>query len=412
MSIEIHVPTLPESVADATIITLHKRVGERVEREETLIDLETDKIVLEVPAPQSGVIRSFEHQVGDTVNAGELLAVLEAVDPRQQAIKEDSDKPASTTALGKPADQEPLLSPAARKLIQQNQLDATAVSGSGKDQRITKQDVLRHIAAQQVDTRPAAEERPSPATPQVEPEWPASASAQQAIRERREPMSRIRQRIAERLLQAQREAAVLTTFNEVNMQAVMDARSCYKEEFFERFGARLGFMPFFVKACVQALKQFPVVNASIDGDHIVYHDYYDIGIAVSTERGLVVPVLRDAEQASFSAIEQQIVSFAERAQAGKLTIDDLSGGTFSITNGGVFGSMLSTPLLNPPQSAILGMHSIQQRPVVEEGAIVARPVMYIALSYDHRLIDGRDAVQFLVSVKRALEDPSRLLIGL
>lgn len=409
MSQEIHVPALPESVADATVVALHKKVGDTVERDEPLLDLETDKVVLEVPAPQAGVLERYARSVGDVVKPGELLAVIDDATTEPQQIRPNEQSP----VIGKSGkDKQTALSPAALKLVHEHNIDTASLDGSGKDGRITKQDVLKHL---QENEQASQNEEVSSASKPPEPEHtpPATHAAPSELRgSRREPMSRLRLRIAERLQQAQRDAAILTTFNEVNMQAVMEARGRLKDEFERRYGIRLGLMSFFIKACTHALQQFPIINASIDGKDIVYHDYYDIGIAVSSPRGLVVPVLRDADQASFGELEQSIMDFATRAKEGKLEIDDLTGGTFSITNGGVFGSMLSTPLLNPPQSAILGMHNIQQRPVVENGEIVARPVMYLALSYDHRLIDGRDAVQFLVSIKQALEDPARLLVGL
>jgi len=414
MSIEIKVPALPESVNDATVVNLHKQPGERVARDEALIDLETDKVVLEVPAPAAGIFVKALKQVGDTVTAGEVLALLgedsgaATTPPSEAAEPEAPAAPASEPATA------PLLSPAAARLVERHGVDPSRIEGSGKQGRITKQDVLMHLE-HSGETTP----EPAPATPAVTPAPPPAEVPRETLQtpsgtrgERREPMSRLRQRIAERLVQVQHEAAILTTFNEVNMQAVMTTRARYRDEFEKRHGIRLGFMSFFVKACVQALQRFPVVNARIDGSDIVYHDYHDIGIAVSSPRGLVVPVLRNADRLGFREIESGIADFGERARSGTLQIDELTGGTFSITNGGIFGSMLSTPLLNPPQSAILGMHNIQQRAVVEDGQVVARPVMYLALSYDHRIIDGRDAVQFLVSVKQALEDPARLLIGL
>ena len=407
MSQEIRVPPLPESVADATVVALHKEAGETVQRDENILDLETDKVVLEVPAPQAGVLTRYARSVGDVVKAGELLAIIDDL----PAEAETDSRPAAdrTASSGEPAagKTQAVLSPAARKLVRDNDIDADELTGSGRDGRVTKQDVLMHLQR----NRPAGESVPETSAAPAETKID-SEGAPPVRGVRREPMSRLRRRIAERLVQVQREAAILTTFNEIDMQAVMDARNRLKDEFEKRHGARLGFMSFFIKACTQALRQYPVINASLDGNDIVYHEYHDIGIAVSSPRGLVVPVLRDADRAGFGELEQRIADFARRARDGKLEIDDLTGGTFSITNGGVFGSMLSTPLLNPPQSAILGMHRIQQRPVVVNGDIAVRPVMYVALSYDHRLIDGRDAVQFLVSVKQALEDPARLLVGL
>ena len=408
MGIEIKVPVLPESVMDATVVKVYVQAGELVERDAPVIDLETDKIVLEVPAPENGVVSEIKTEVGAVVIANEVLAVLD----NSQAAKASEKKAPATQKNKRTAI--PVASPAAEKTALENNIDLSMLTGTGKDQRITKQDVVKLIGQQNTGqpdtvkgTEKAVEAKIVPA------EKPLSASSQQDERpQRREPMSRLRRRIAQRLLQSQQEAAILTTFNEINMQAVIDARAHYKDEFEKRYGARLGFMSFFVKACTQALQNYPVANASIDGDDIIYHDYIDIGIAVSSPRGLVVPVLRNVQNSSFGDIETQILELAQKARDGKLSLDDLTGGTFSITNGGVFGSMLSTPLLNPPQSAILGMHTISQRAMVENGEIVIRPMMYLALSYDHRLIDGRDAVQFLVSIKQDLEDPSRLLIGL
>ena len=408
MSQEIRVPALPESIADATVVALHKQPGEPVKRDEPILDLETDKVVLEVPAPQAGVLTRYASQVGNVVKPGDLLAVVDDVVAGSPDAA-DQQAPAATP-VAETSDLHNALSPAARKLAREHDIDTTSIHGSGKDGRITKQDILQHLSAdrpgQDVETTVAARASEPP------PEVPVQHSATSARTTRREPMTRLRQRIAERLVQVQHDSAILTTFNEINMQAVMATRSRHRDEFEKRYGTRLGFMSFFIKASVQALKRYPIINASVDGSDIIYHDYYDIGIAVSSPRGLVVPVVRDADKAGFGELETRIIEYAGRARDGTLEIDDLTGGTFSITNGGVFGSVMSTPLLNPPQSAILGMHKIQQRPVVENGEIVARPVMYIALSYDHRIIDGREAVQFLVSIKEAVEDPSRLLIEL
>ncbi|MEA1890150.1 MAG: 2-oxoglutarate dehydrogenase complex dihydrolipoyllysine-residue succinyltransferase [Pseudomonadota bacterium] len=406
--IEIKVPVLPESVMDATVVKLYVQQGDAVDRDAPVMDLETDKIVLEVPAPERGVISEIKTEVGAVVKANEVLAVLD----NSQTAKATDKKPEIIQKNKKSA--MPVASPAAEKIVQENNIDLSILTGTGKNQRITKQDVVNLIGQQNIDspdTIKAIDKAVLPETMQTaKPSIDASQKTERL--QRREPMSRLRQRIAQRLLQAQQEAAILTTFNEINMQAVMDARAHYKDEFERRYGARLGFMSFFVKACAQALQNYPIANASIDSNDIIYHDYIDIGIAVSSPRGLVVPVLRDVQNSGFGDIETQILEMAQKARDGKLTLDDLTGGTFSITNGGVFGSMLSTPLLNPPQSAILGMHNISQRAMVENGEIVIRPMMYLALSYDHRLIDGRDAVQFLVSIKQDLEDPSRLLIGL
>jgi 2-oxoglutarate dehydrogenase E2 component (dihydrolipoamide succinyltransferase) len=394
MSIELRVPPLPESVSDATILNWHKHPGEPIQQDETLVDLETDKVVLEVPAPQDAVLKEIRFKDGETVQADDILAIL------------DSSSPSSTAAAGmqlkatsKAEEDDPVLSPSVRRLVNESGIDPLTIKGSGKNGRIVKTDVEAAIAAQPPSR---AEEQPSEKQPiPIQPE--------ERI-EQRVPMTRLRKRVAERLVEAQHSAAILTTFNEVNLQAVSNLRATYRDTFEKRHDVRLGYLSFFVKAAVEALKQFPIINATIDGDDILYHGYFDIGIAVSSPRGLVVPILRDADQLSFAAIEQRIKEFGERAKQGTLSYDDLTGGTFSITNGGVFGSMLSTPILNPPQSAILGMHSIQHRPVAEKGEIVIRPMMYLALSYDHRIIDGRDAVQFLVSIKQLLEDPSRLLL--
>jgi 2-oxoglutarate dehydrogenase E2 component (dihydrolipoamide succinyltransferase) len=410
MGIEIKVPVLPESVMDATVVKFYVQEGDVVESDAPLVDLETDKIVLEVPSPANGTISDIKTEVGAVVKTGQVLMVLGEI-PAEQAnnkstvVSRDSNK----TAM-------PLASPAANKIATENNVDLSILTGTGKNQRITKQDVLTFIGQRNEGQQPELKKTTTPAKAETAPLSTLTTESSQEQkteqRQRREPMSRLRKRIAQRLLQAQQNAAILTTFNEVNMQAVIDARKHYRDEFEKRYGARLGFMSFFVKACAQALRNYPIANASIDGDDIIYHDYIDIGIAVSSPRGLVVPVLRDVQCSSFGDIEIQILDMAQKARDGKLTLDDLTGGTFSISNGGVFGSMLSTPLLNPPQSAILGMHTITERAVVENGEIVIRPMMYLALSYDHRLLDGRDAVQFLVSVKQDLEDPSRLLIGL
>ncbi|MDF1646453.1 MAG: 2-oxoglutarate dehydrogenase complex dihydrolipoyllysine-residue succinyltransferase [Legionellaceae bacterium] len=397
MSIEVKVPALPESVADATIAAWHKKPGDQVSRDENLLDLETDKVVLEVPAPADGVLEACLFQVGDTVEAGQVLAQLKAGAPST------SEAPVASAALSEQSADtsttkgaEPSTGPAVRRLMDEHGLNPADIVGSGKDGRITKHDVESFIAS-------IRKEEPQKTA------IPASAGVRE---ERRVPMSRLRVRIAERLLQAQHEAAMLTTFNEVNLKAVMDLRAEYKQAFEKKHGVKLGFMSFFTRAVVESLKRFPSVNASIDGEEVVYHGYYDVGVAVSTERGLVVPVIRDADTLSMADVEQTIGDLAGRARDGKLGMEDMQGGTFTITNGGVFGSLLSTPILNPPQTAILGMHKIQDKPVVEAGEIVIRPMMYLALSYDHRLIDGRESVQFLVSVKELLEDPSRLLLNI
>ena len=388
MIIEIKVPALPESVSEATLMSWHKKVGEAVSREENLIDLETDKVVLELPSPDAGVITEIIAKDGETVTAGQVIAKLDtAASASVQAAPAQSTKeePAKTPAAAMPA---------AAKIAAENNVDLSQVKGSGRDGRILKEDVQQAPVA-----------KPAPVV--------ASSPAIQIVGDRPEqrvPMSRLRERVAQRLLQSQAENAILTTFNEVNMQPVMDLRNKYKEKFEKEHGVKLGFMSFFVKAAIAALKKFPVVNASIDGKDIVYHGYFDIGIAIGSPRGLVVPILRNADQMSLADIEKQIADFAAKAKDGKLALEDLTGGTFSITNGGRFGSMMSTPIINPPQSAILGMHATKMRAVVENGEIVARPMMYLALSYDHRLIDGREAVLTLVAIKDALEDPTRLIL--
>jgi 2-oxoglutarate dehydrogenase E2 component (dihydrolipoamide succinyltransferase) len=402
MTIEVRVPQLPESVADATLVAWHKKPGDAVNRDENLVDLETDKVVLEVPAPASGVIKELKVQNGATVTSGQVLALLEEGAAAASPAPSDAAQPQAAAATGKAeaaaskgagSDK---LAPSVRRLVEEHKLDAGAIPGSGRDGRITKGDVLAHVAPKAAPAAAAA---------------PAAGVAPSAARaERRVPMTRLRARVAERLVQAQSTAAMLTTFNEVDLKAVNELRAKYKDRFEKEHGARLGFMSFFVKACVEALRKFPVVNASVDGTDIVYHEFYDVGVAVSTDRGLVVPVLRDADAMSFGEIEKAIVTYATKAREGSLSLDEITGGTFTITNGGVFGSLLSTPILNMPQSAILGMHKIQERPVVVNGEVVVRPMMYLALSYDHRIIDGRDSVQFLVAVKEALEDPARLLL--
>ncbi|MDD3651584.1 2-oxoglutarate dehydrogenase complex dihydrolipoyllysine-residue succinyltransferase [Immundisolibacter sp.] len=398
MQIEIKAPVLPESVAEATLLQWKKKPGDAVRRDESLIDVETDKVVLEVVAPADGVLTAIHQPDGATVHAGDLLATLdtEAAATGAAAAETASAEPAAQAPQIRPVAAAPAASPAARKLAAEQGVDTATLTGSGRDGRIIKEDVLAAAKA----------------APAAVPVGAAPAAEAGARLEQRVPMTRIRQRIAERLVQAKHTAAILTTFNEVNMQPVMDLRGRHREAFEKTHGVKLGFMSFFVRAAVEALKKFPVVNASIDGTDVVYHGYFDIGIAVSSPRGLVVPILRDADVLSFADIEKAIADFGQRARDNKLTIEELSGGTFSITNGGIFGSMLSTPILNPPQSAILGMHNIVERPVAEHGQVVIRPVMYLALSYDHRLIDGREAVQFLVAIKQALEDPSRLLLGL
>lgn len=408
MSIEVLVPNLPESVADATLVVWHKQPGDTVVKNENLVDLETDKVVLEVPAPESGVLANVLKDTGAVVTAGEVLAVIEAegAAPAPSAIPAAAAKPEE---LRHEAAEMPL-SPSVRRLLHETTIDPQAITGTGKSGRITKSDVLDHLKKQ----APAEVEqiaRAAQESPRIrESEHPVSTNNLRP--EQRVPMTRLRAKVAERLLQAQQNAAMLTTFNEVNMQSVIDLRNQYKTRFEQKHNAKLGFMSFFVKASIEALKKFPAINASIDGNDIIYHGYYDIGIAVSTPRGLIVPVLRDADQLDFAGIEKSIADFGEKARSGTLTYEDLQGGTFTITNGGIFGSMLSTPILNPPQCAILGMHAIKERPVVENGQIVVRPIMYLALSYDHRLVDGREAVQFLVTVKECLESPAHLLLNI
>lgn len=406
MSIEVKVPSLPESVADATLVTWHKAAGDTVERDENLADLETDKVVLEVPAPARGVLRELRVPGGTTVTSGQLLAIL---DPAAE-VSAARPVPAAAAVVPPVAVVAPVAAlagrsagktgPAARRVLQEKGIDAATVQGSGPNGRIMKADVLKQDASSPAMRQvPAAQ---SPVSPVVAPGGRV---------ERRVAMSRLRTRIAQRMVEAQQNAAMLTTFNEVDLSAVMALRARYKDTFESQHGVKLGFMSFFVKAAIEALQRYPVVNASVEGNDIVYHDYYDVGIAVSTDRGLIVPVLRDADRFTFPGIEGAIAEFGRKAREGALSMDDLTGGTFTLTNGGVFGSLLSTPILNPPQSGILGMHKIQERPVVVDGQVVARPMMYVALTYDHRIIDGRDAVQFLVTMKNTLEDPARLLLG-
>ena len=430
--IEVKVPQLSESVAEATLLQWHKKPGDAVARDENLIDIETDKVVLELPAPTAGVITQVLKEDGATVVAGEIIAVIDTeaaagvVAAPASAAPPTAPAPVDVQAPGSQAAPAPVPSglsgsvamPAAAKLMTEHSLGTAEVTGTGRDGRITKGDVL---AAIDRGGRPAPVPQPAPALPAVAPAAsslpqvrpPVDAAALLEGRpEQRVPMSRLRQRVAERLLQSQATNAILTTFNEVNMQPVMDLRKKYQDRFEKEHGVRLGFMSFFVKAAVHALKKYPVVNASVDGSDIVYHGYFDIGVAVGSPRGLVVPVVRNADQMSFAQIEKQIAEYGKRAGEGKLSLEELTGGTFSISNGGVFGSMLSTPIINPPQSAILGVHATKDRAVVENGQIVIRPMNYLAVSYDHRIIDGREAVLFLVSIKEALEDPSRLLLDL
>ena len=404
MSIEIKVPALPESVSDATLVAWHKSVGESVSRDENLVDLETDKVVLEVPAPASGVIEEIKVADGTTVTAGDVLAVLAV----GEAVERDAPE-AEPPVVSKPpaavqdaAPKSIKTSPAVRRLLDEHDLDATMVTGTGKDGRVTKADVMQFLKGDQ-----SSNVTPGDPTPELVDE---SAAVVLERSEQRVPMTRLRARIAERMVDAQHTAAMLTTFNEVDLTEVMAMRKRYRDTFEKQHGVRLGFMSFFAKAAVEALKRFPVVNASVEDNDVVYHNYYDIGIAVSTERGLMVPVLRDVDQMSFAQFETELGAMAQKAQEGTIGMDDLTGGTFTITNGGIFGSMMSTPILNPPQSAILGMHNIQQRPMAIEGEVQVRPMMYLAVTYDHRIIDGREAVQFLITIKEQLEDPGRLLL--
>jgi len=416
MLIEVKVPQLSESVAEATLVSWHKQPGEPVARDENLIDIETDKVVLELPAPADGVLIKLLKENGATVTSGEVIAHIDteaavgkpAAAPKKAAA---GAAPAVAPASAKSA-AAPAVMPAARKMLAEAGVDPTQIEGSGRGGRVTKADVLNMSKPVAVPAAPAS--APAAASRPALPQPPAiSVEATLAGRpEQRVPMSRLRARVAERLLQSQQQNAILTTFNEVNMGPVMELRAKYREKFEKEHGVKLGFMSFFVKAVVAALKKYPVINASVDGNDIVYHGYFDIGIAVGSPRGLVVPILRDADQMSLAQIEKKIAEFGKKAMDGKLSMEDLTGGTFSISNGGVFGSMLSTPIINPPQSAILGIHATKDRPVVENGQIVIRPINYLALSYDHRIIDGREAVLGLVTIKEALEDPARLLLDL
>lgn len=404
MTIEIKVPQLPESVSDATLIAWHKNAGEAVARDENLVDLETDKVVLEVPAPAAGTIAKILIENGATVVAGDVLAILEEGEGTAAPPAAETESPSKKTI--RPAAKEvqgpAKTSPAVRRLLDEHDLDATMVLGSGKDGRITKADVMSFLKSDHGSNV-------TPGDPVPVPVGESVVAGLERV-EQRVPMTRLRARIAERLVDAQHTAAMLTTFNEVDLTNVMALRSRYRDEFEKKHGVRLGYMSFFAKAAVEGLKKFPTVNASVEGTDIIYHNYYDIGIAVSSDRGLMVPVLRDVDQMSFAEFEAALSAVAGKVQAGTIGMDDLTGGTFTITNGGVFGSMLSTPILNQPQSAILGMHSILQRPMVVDGEIVVRPMMYLAVTYDHRIIDGKEAVQFLVSIKEQLEDPGRLLL--
>ncbi|WP_312552171.1 2-oxoglutarate dehydrogenase complex dihydrolipoyllysine-residue succinyltransferase [Massilia sp.] len=413
--IEVKVPQLSESVAEATLLSWHKKVGESVDRDENMIDIETDKVVLELPAPSAGVIVQLIKNDGATVTSGEVIAIIDTeasaqtspVAVRSAPVQQAPEAPAAAPAAASTGSKGDVAMPAAAKILADNNMSAADATGTGRDGRVTKGDALAAVA-----NKPAAAAAPvaaaKPALQQV-----AAPVANLGDRpEERVPMSRLRARIAERLLQSQQTNAILTTFNEVNMAPVMELRNKYKDKFEKEHGVKLGFMSFFVKAAVAALKKYPILNASVDGNDIVYHGYFDIGIAVGSPRGLVVPILRNADQMSIAEIEKKIGEFGQKAKDGKLTLEDLSGGTFSISNGGVFGSMLSTPIINPPQSAILGVHATKDRAVVENGQIVIRPMNYLAMSYDHRIIDGREAVLGLVAMKEALEDPARLLLDL
>jgi 2-oxoglutarate dehydrogenase E2 component (dihydrolipoamide succinyltransferase) len=395
--VEVKVPQLSESVSEATLLDWHKKEGEKVSRDENLIDIETDKVVLELPAPADGVLVKILKNARDSVGSGDVIAQIDT-EAKAGAPAPSPEKKETEKAPKAP----PPVMPSAQKIAAEQGVDTSKIQGTGRDGRVTKGDVLG--AAQRAPAQEAKPPLQQPAAP-VDVEGMLSGRAEQRV-----PMSRLRQRVAERLVQSQSTAAILTTFNEVNMAPVMEMRKKYQERFEKEHGVRLGFMSFFVKAAVHALKRYPVVNASIDGADIVYHGYFDIGIAVGSPRGLVVPILRDADHLGFAGIEKKIADFGKRAQDGKLSLEELTGGTFSISNGGVFGSMLSTPIINPPQSAILGVHATRERPVAENGQVVIRPMNYLALSYDHRIIDGREAVLFLVAIKEALEDPARLVL--
>jgi len=447
MSTEIRVPQLPESVADATLVTWHKQPGDPIRRDENLADLETDKVVLEVPAPANGVVSEIRVPSGTVVTSGQVLAVIEegaAAPARASAPAATAAAPSSSPgATAKPAAPQKVaqasasaeaprdagrLSPSVRRLVEENHLNPAAIPGSGRDGRLTKADVVDYLgrkpapaaAVAAASAVPPPASVSSPATAPVVSALPlaraavarAPAPAAGARAEQRVPMTRLRARIAQRLIEAQSTQALLTTFNEVDLTAIQELRARYKDRFEKERGVKLGFMSFFVKAAIAALKKFQVLNASVDGNDIIYHEFYDIGVAVSTDRGLVVPIVRDADTKDFAQLEKEIADFARKAREGSLAIEDLTGGTFTITNGGVFGSLMSTPIVNAPQSAILGMHKVQERPMVVNGQVAVRPMMYLAVTYDHRIIDGREAVQFLVAIKDALEDPGRMLLGI
>ncbi|POD97541.1 2-oxoglutarate dehydrogenase complex dihydrolipoyllysine-residue succinyltransferase [Pectobacterium odoriferum] len=404
-SVDIHVPDLPESVADATVATWHKKPGDSVQRDEVLVEIETDKVVLEVPASEAGILDAVLEEEGATVTSRQLLGRIRRGDSSGKETSEKSQSKESTPAqrhtAGLEEESSDALSPAIRRLIAEHDLDAAAIKGSGVGGRITREDVDKHLAAQKKEPAKAAKSEAPSASP---------APALGARSEKRVPMTRLRKRVAERLLEAKNSTAMLTTFNEINMQPIMDLRKQYGDAFEKRHGVRLGFMSFYIKAVVEALKRYPEVNASIDGEDVVYHNYFDVSIAVSTPRGLVTPVLRDVDALGMADIEKRIKELAVKGRDGKLTVEELLGGNFTITNGGVFGSLISTPIINPPQSAILGMHAIKDRPMAVDGQVVILPMMYLALSYDHRLVDGRESVGFLVTVKEMLEDPARLLL--
>ena len=414
MSIEVKVPELPESIADAVVVGWYKKQGEAITQDETLVDLETDKVVLEVPAIVSGVLEKIFFEEGSVVTAGQVLAVIDETAEMPAEVVSDSTAAkavvASNPVVAKVSPDivsDVAISPSARKMLHENNIDASMVQGSGRHGRILKEDIQAFI-----NNKDVAEESKAVAARPVSGKTSGVVVSPGQRIEKRVPMTRLRARIAERLLQAQQNAAILTTFNEVNMKPIMELRARHKEKFQKEYGTKLGFMSFFVKASLEALKKFPAVNASIDGNDIVYHGYYDIGVAISGANGLVVPVVRNAEELNMAEIEKSIVDYAIKARDNKLSLEEITGGTFTISNGGVFGSMLSTPILNPPQSAILGMHTIKERAMVVDGEIVVLPMMYLALSYDHRIIDGREAVQFLVTIKDMLEDPSRMLLGI
>jgi len=418
MSIELKVPVFPESVTDGTILSWNKKPGDAVKRDESVVEIETDKVVFDVPAPRDGVLEEILEDEGAVVKSGQVIGRMrEGAAAVSEPVAESAGAEATTATMARGQDETSFATPAARKLIEENGLDIRTIAGSGTGNRILKEDVLAVLeqasgaAGEEGAAEAAATETATTAESRDKAPAPETLVADTDRPEKRVPMTRLRARIAERLLEAQHNAAILTTFNEINIQPVMDLRARYRDTFEKRYGVRLGFMSFFVKATIEGLRRFPQLNASIDGTDVVYHGFFDIGIAVSSPRGLVVPILRDADRMEMADIEIQIRDYAGKAREGTLTLEDITGGTFSITNGGVFGSLLSTPILNPPQSGILGMHKIQERPVAENGEVVIRPMMNVALSYDHRLVDGREAVQFLVTVKEMIEDPARLMLG-